>query len=102
MTMKEPLGGIEMNSLEPFFSSGLPLREADPEPQEEKDELLSLKCLSHKLRISQKWLREECSEKRLPHLDAGGRLLFSFLAVKQRLLERAAGSWGVLREEEGR
>ncbi len=54
-------------------------------------DLVTLAVLARRLRVSAAWLRSEVEAGRLPHLRAGRRTLFNVEAVKQTLLNRAAG-----------
>jgi len=52
--------------------------------------LLGLAQLATKLGLPLRWLKQEAQAGRLPHLQAGGRLLFNLHAVKRALADRAA------------
>ena len=55
-----------------------------------ENELLTLPQLARRLKVSQRWLRDEAEAGRIPCLNAGsGRYLFSSTAVERALLERA-------------
>lgn len=54
--------------------------------------LLSLRFMARHLRVPQKWLRAQAEAGLIPHLDAGGQLLFNPEAVEAVLLERARSS----------
>ena len=53
------------------------------------NELLPLGTMAAMIGVTQKWLRGEAESGRLPHLNAGGRLLFDEATVHQLLLDRA-------------
>lgn len=57
-------------------------------------ELLSLPAMARRLRVSQRWLRQEAEAGRIPSLRADSRFLFSSAAVECALLERAQKSGG--------
>lgn len=59
-------------------------------PMNEKRELLTLRSMAARLRVTAKWLRQEADGGRIPHLKAGGRILFNAEAVERLLAERAA------------
>lgn len=51
--------------------------------------LLNLRDLAHRLKLPMSWLRREAASGRLPCLQVGRRVLFSFSAVEEALLFRA-------------
>ena len=51
--------------------------------------LLETSCV---FQVDAGWLRLESESGRIPHLNAGGRLLFNLSAVEQALAERAASN----------
>ena len=53
--------------------------------------LLPLSAMARRLRVPPKWLRTEAEAGRLPHLAAGGAILFDPETVERLLLERARG-----------
>lgn len=55
-----------------------------------KDDLISIGQLSRKLKISIVWLKAQADKGVLPCISAGGKLLFNFQAVKNKLAELAA------------
>ena len=50
--------------------------------------LISLHQLAHHTGLPMAWLRREAKEKRLPHILAGKRLMFSLEMVVAELAER--------------
>jgi hypothetical protein len=54
------------------------------------EKLLPLGPMARKLRVAQKWLREEADAGRVPCLKAGRDYLFSPSAVEEALASRAA------------
>ncbi len=57
----------------------------------QKNQLLRLSGLSRRLGLPVRWLRLEAEAGRLPHLNAGGTLLFDPDAVEEALRNRAGG-----------
>ena len=57
--------------------------------QNQKRRLLQPAEMARKLRVSPGWLRIEAKAGRLPHLNAGGTLLFDPDVVERALSERA-------------
>lgn len=55
-------------------------------------ELLTLPRMARRLGVTQAWLREEADADKVPHLKAGGRLLFNPEALQESLAARAAQS----------
>lgn len=53
-------------------------------------ELVSLRALAKRLRVPQRWLREQAAEGRIPCLRAGKQILFERHAVEAALAARAA------------
>jgi len=53
-------------------------------------ELVTLRELAKRLGLSVAWLRAEVNAGRVPHLKAGKRLLFSVVAVRRHLIQRAS------------
>jgi hypothetical protein len=51
--------------------------------------LIPLAELARQLHVEPKWLASEAKAGRLPHLNAGGRLLFHRPTVERLLLRRA-------------
>jgi hypothetical protein len=62
--------------------------------QQSAQKLLSLTQMARRLRVTAKWLREETEAGRVPHLQAGHRLLFNADAVERVLLARASNYVG--------
>ena len=58
---------------------------------ENQKNLITLLQLSRALRISPLWLKRQADAGILPHLNAGGRLLFNLEAVRKVLSDIAAG-----------
>ncbi len=56
--------------------------------------LVPLSQTARRLRVPSRWLRAEAQAGRVPHLDAGGRLLFDPAAVAAALIPRAQGPVG--------
>jgi hypothetical protein len=54
------------------------------------EKLTPLSAMARRLRVPVKWLREEAIAGRIPHLNAGGRLMFEPGTVEQVLTARAA------------
>ena len=53
------------------------------------NELLPLGTMAAMIGVTQKWLRGEAESGRLPHLNAGGRLLFDEATIQRLLRDRA-------------
>lgn len=53
------------------------------------DQLIGLRALSRRLTVPARWIREEASNGRIPHIKAGSSLLFNLGAVERILAERA-------------
>ena len=51
--------------------------------------LLTASVMARLLKVTKTWLEAEAREGHIPHLNAGGRLLFDREAVEQCLLKRA-------------
>jgi hypothetical protein len=47
-----------------------------------------LHAMATRLNVPAKWLREEAKEGRIPHLDAGGVLLFDPETVERIVMDR--------------
>ncbi len=56
--------------------------------------LLSLCAMARRLRVTQKWLREEAESGKIPHLKADNRFLFDPETVEKLLLQRAREGGG--------
>ena len=54
-----------------------------------KSSLLTLGAMARRLGVETKWLREETSNGRLPHIKAGKTILFDSETVERILLNRA-------------
>ncbi len=54
------------------------------------DNLMNPHILARSLHLSADWLEEEARSGRLPHVNAGGRILFNREAVVEALSRRAA------------
>jgi len=52
-------------------------------------QLLPLSAMARRLHVTQKWLRNEALEDRIPCLRAGNRILFDPATVESLLIERA-------------
>jgi hypothetical protein len=52
--------------------------------------LMPLASMARRLRVPTRWLRSEALAGHIPHLNAGGRLLFAPDAVEKALALRAA------------
>lgn len=52
--------------------------------------LIPLRLMARRLGVPVRWLREEAKAGRLPHLNAGGRILVHPEAVECELTARAA------------
>jgi hypothetical protein len=57
----------------------------------ENTSLLPLNIIARRLRVPVRWLRDEALAGRVPHLDAGGKLMADLAAVEAVLHERAVG-----------
>jgi hypothetical protein len=55
-----------------------------------ESDLLPLAAMARKARIPSKWLRQEAEAGRIPHLNAGGQLLFNSQIVESLLLKLAS------------
>jgi hypothetical protein len=51
--------------------------------------LLPIRFVARRLRVTVGWLRNEALAGRVPHLNAGGRILMNPEAVERALVERA-------------
>ena len=58
------------------------------------DDLLPLGVAARLSRVTQKWLRAEADEGRVPYLRAGKHLLFHLPTVRAMLVERAKKGGG--------
>jgi hypothetical protein len=56
----------------------------------ENETLLPLGTMARKVRVPSTWLRKEAEEGRVPHLNAGGQLLFNSSIVEKLLLSMAS------------
>lgn len=56
----------------------------------ENETVLGLNRMARRLRVTQKWLKEEADAGRLPYLKAGTRYLFDPQTVEQVLKQRAS------------
>ena len=65
------------------------------------ERLVSLTNLARLLGVPAKWLREEATAGRIPHLKAGTRLLFNAAVVKRTLLKRATDEGRVVTNARG-
>jgi len=54
------------------------------------DTLLPIRFVARRLRVTVAWLRAEALAGRVPHLNAGGRILMNLATVEKALAERAA------------
>ena len=59
------------------------------------NELLPLGTMAAMIGVTQKWLRGEAESGRLPHLNAGGRLLFDEATIQRLLRDRAIAASSV-------
>jgi hypothetical protein len=60
----------------------------------ENPSLLPLRFMARRLRVPMKWLRSEALAGRVPHLDAGGQVLFNPVVVEAEMASRAACTEG--------
>jgi hypothetical protein len=60
--------------------------------------LLPLGAMARRIHVQSRWLASEARAGRLPHVDAGGRILFDAALIERLLLKRAAIIPPVLRE----
>ena len=51
--------------------------------------LLPIRFVARRLRVTVGWLRDEATAGRIPHLNAGGRILMNPEAVERVLVARA-------------
>ena len=61
-----------------------------PSMIELQDSLMPLRFMAKYLRVPAAWLKDEAVAGRVPHLSAGGTLLFNPTATVRALSERAA------------
>ena len=64
-------------------------------------QLLPLSAMARRAAVPATWLRTEAAEGRIPHLQAGNRVLFNPTVVERILLERASSSPGAMESKDG-